>query len=262
MCHYCAISKVTSRNTFATRLIRSMVQYILFQQPLPLVLIHCRPRIDQLLKKQIRKRMEHRDRQKPGSGGQGISAPPARPTLPIVDESVISEKTPYTDYMRSPYNNTKSPPPVYHTPYSEYTTPSPYQQYDDQYYHADGGYQNQYGSDNRGNEHQRYNEEMYYDERNYYYQNQADQHSVGEAYAMTTYHQSPNIPPSSTPVVYNEVPAPQAYSVDNHLHYESTNVSARSLADSSATSPRQQHSGAATPSVPSARLPRAPGNYF
>jgi hypothetical protein len=214
------------------------------------------------LKKQIRKRMEQRDPKKPGPGGKGISAPPARPTLPIVDESVISEKTPYNDYMRSPYNNTKSPPPVYHTPYSEYNAPSQYQQYEDQYYPAEGGYHNQYGSENRGNDHQRYNEEMYYDDHNYYQQNQADQHSVNEAYAMTTYHQSPNVPPSSAPVAYNEVPAPQGYTVDNHMYYEPHDVQARSLADSSITSPSQQHSGLATPAAPSSRLPRAPGNYF
>jgi hypothetical protein len=236
--------------------------------------------------------------QKPVNGAKGAAAAPiARPTLPVLDETDISEKTPYNEYMRTPYMATKSPPPVYHTPYSEYNTPSPYQQqYDDQYYQAESGYNQQNpayhhqyeqeagyhngGSDMRGgdmrggdmrggdmrgmDQYQYTGEDRYYDDRNYYQHHQAEQRSTGEAYAMTTYHTSPK--PASAPVLYNEVPAPQAYTMDNHTYFEPHDVRARSLADSSHTSPRQQHS-AATPTLPTTRLPRgpqnsSPGNYF
>jgi hypothetical protein len=232
---------------------------------------HCIARIAQLLKKQIRKRMEQRDKKKVG-GGQGVATPAPRPTLPIVDESVISEKPGYAnDYMTSPYNNTKSPPPVYHTPYSEYTA-SPYQ-YEDQYYPPDGGYHNDvydngYPSDARLNEQYGHNQELYYDHHSYYNHSQGGQHSTGEAYAMTTYHETPKFAPSPAPaaspapVIYNDVPAPHAYTTDNHLYYEPNDVRARSLADSSTVPPSPHSTSTIAPAVPNARLPRAPGNYF
>ncbi|KAG2175598.1 hypothetical protein INT43_001245 [Umbelopsis isabellina] len=221
--------------------------------------------------KQIRKRMEQRDKKKVG-GGQGTAMPAPRPTLPIVDESVISEKPNYAnDYMASPYSNTKSPPPVYHTPYSEYNS-SPYQ-YEDQYYAPEGGYHNdaynnQYAHDVRLNERYARNDELYYDDRSYYGHNQGGQHATGEAYAMTTYHETPKFAPSPAPtpapapVIYNEVPAPQAYTTDNHLYYEPNDVRARSLADSSNYPPSPHSVSTATPAVPNARLPRNAGNYF